>query len=220
MSAKSISRRTFLKAGCLTTAAAGLTVCGLSLATPIADPDSLDLPSFVYGDNKMNQRMLVAYASKLGSTGEIAAEIGKTLSANGLSVDVRPMQENLSLEEYQAILLGSAVRFGNWLPEAVAFVEANRKALNRVPVALFTVHITNQGDDETSRRNRQEFLDQVRPLVDPVEEIFFAGKFDRRGAAELMPGLLARLVPTMDFRKWEKIRAWAEGIHSRLLVPA
>jgi len=211
MSAKTISRRTFLKAGCLTTAAAGLSVCGLGLATPIPEPNTVEFPSLAYGDKNMSYRILVAYASKLGSTGEIAAEIGQTLSANGLSVDVRPVQENLSLDGYQAILLGSAVRYGNWLPEAVAFVQANQEALNRVPVALFTVHITNLGDDEQSRRNRQAFLDQVRPLVDPVEEIFFAGKFDRRGAAELMPGLLARLVPTMDFRKWEKIRAWAES---------
>jgi menaquinone-dependent protoporphyrinogen oxidase len=220
MSAKTISRRTFLKAGCLTTAAAGLSVCGLGLATPIPEPNTVEFPSLAYGDKNMSYRILVAYASKLGSTGEIAAEIGQTLSANGLSVDVWPVQENLSLDGYQAILLGSAVRYGNWLPEAVAFVQANQEALNRVPVALFTVHITNLGDDEQSRRNRQAFLDQVRPLVDPVDEIFFAGKFDRRGAAELMPSLLARLVPTMDFRKWEKIRAWVERIHSQLLVPA
>jgi menaquinone-dependent protoporphyrinogen oxidase len=220
MSAKTISRRAFLKAGCLTTAAAGLSVCGLSLAMPSAESDAVELPCLAYGEKNMSYRILVAYASKLGSTGEIAAEIGKTLSANGLSVDVRPMQENLPLDGYQALVLGSAVRVGNWLPEAVAFVEANRQALRRVPVALFSVHITNQGDDQQSRRNRRAFLDQVRPLVDPVEEVFFAGKFDRRGAAELMPGLLARLVPTMDFRKWEKIRAWAEGIHSQLLLPA
>jgi len=72
--------------------------------------------------------------------------------------------------------------------EAVEYVQANRKALNELPVALFTVYISNMGNDENSRRNRLAFLDAIRPLLDPVDEVFFAGKFDRRGAALLMPG--------------------------------
>jgi menaquinone-dependent protoporphyrinogen oxidase len=217
MATKTISRRAFLKTGCLTAAAAGMAVCGVGLATPTPDASPVDLPSLTFGDKIMCRKILVAYASGLGSTAEVAVEIGKTLNDNGFCVDVRPIQESLQLEGYQAILVGSAVHYGNWLPEAVEFVEANRQTLNRLPVALFTVHITNLGDDETSRRNRLAFLDKVRPLLDPVDEAFFAGKFDRRGAALLLPGWLAHLVPTMDLRKWKEIRLWAGGIHSQLL---
>lgn len=220
MSTEPISRRSFLKMGCLTVAAAGLTVCGVSLATPIPDPSPIDLPSFRYGDKTMSRRILVAYASGLGSTAEVAAEIGKTLGENGIGVDVKSVRENPQLDGYQAVLVGSPVRHGNWLPEAVDFVKTNQGALNRIPVALFSLHITNLGDDETSRRNRLAFLNEVRPLLDPVDEAFFAGKFDRRGAALLLPGLLARLVPSMDFRKWEKIRAWAESIRGQLFPQA
>ena len=165
----------------------------------------------------MSNRVLVAYASGLGSTAEIAVAIGETLDANGISVDVKPIQENPHIEDYQAMLLGSAVRHGNWLPEAVDFVKANRRALNDLPVALFTVHITNLGNDPASVQNRKAFLNRVRPLLHPIAEVFFAGRFDRRGAALLMPSWLARLVPPMDFRKWKTIRAWAEGIRPKLV---
>jgi len=215
MSAKPVSRRRFLKIGCVTVAAGGLTVCGAGLATP--DPPPIELSSFSYGERTMRNRVLVAYASATGSTIDIAAAIGETLGASGLSMDVKPVQEKPQVDGYQAVLIGSAVHHGNWLPEAIDFVKANQPALNRVPVALFAVHITNVGDDETSQKNRRAYLDAVRPLLQPVAEGFFAGRFDRRGAALLLPGLLARLVPTLDFRNWEKIRAWADGSHSLLL---
>ena len=48
----------------------------------------------------------------------------------------------------------------------------------RVRVALFTVHMLNRGDDEISRRNREAYLDAVRPLVQPVAHVFFPGKID------------------------------------------
>ena len=211
-SRKPISRRRFLRVGCLTTAACGLAVCGVSEAASIPDPSSIDLPSFSYGERTLNHHILVTYASALGSTAGVAIEIGKTLGTRGFSADVKPVGENPSLDGYQAVLIGSAVHYGSWLPEAVEFVRANQAALGRVPVALFTVHIRNTGNDDESRRQRLAYLDAVRALVRPVAEVFFAGRFDRRGAALLLPNLVARLTPTMDLRDWGKIRAWAQTI--------
>jgi menaquinone-dependent protoporphyrinogen oxidase len=160
----------------------------------------------------MNSRILVAYASVTGSTAEIAVEIGKTLSSCGYTVDVFPTGEKPRLEGYQAVLIGSAVNFGNWLPEAVDFVRENQEILSELPVALFCVHIRNLGDDDASRKGRQAYLDEVRPLLQAVDEAYFAGRFDRRGAALLLPKLLARFTPTMERRNWEQIRSWAESV--------
>jgi menaquinone-dependent protoporphyrinogen oxidase len=85
-------------------------------------------------------------------------------------VDVKPIKENPQVAGYQAVLIGSAVQNGNWLPEAVAFVKDHQRELNRVPVALFCVQIQNLGEDATSRQNRLAYLDEVRLHLHPVEE--------------------------------------------------
>jgi menaquinone-dependent protoporphyrinogen oxidase len=168
----------------------------------------------------MNKKILIAYASATGSTLEIAAEIGKTLGARGFTVDVKSVRENPQVEDYEAVLIGSAVQYGKWLPEAVDFVKRNQGILRRLPVALFCVHIQNLEDDWQSRRRRLAYLDAVRPLVESIDEGYFAGRFDRQGAALLMPRFLARFIRVFDRRDWDKIRLWAERLGSRLHQPA
>jgi menaquinone-dependent protoporphyrinogen oxidase len=207
---KSASHRQFLKTGCIGAAAIGLAACGVCALA--LDPTSDDPSSFTFGGKNMSNRALLAYASAMGSSMEVATTIGETLGARRFSVDVRPIKEQPHVDGYQAALLGSAVQYGSWLPEAVEFVKTNQRALNQLPVALLCVHIQNLGDDETSLKNRLAYLDAVRPLLQPATEGFFTGRFDRRGAALMLPGWLARFVPPLDFRNWVKIRAWAENI--------
>ena len=106
----------------------------------------------------MNKRILITYATKAGSTVDIAVAIGQTLYARGFLVDVKPVKENPVLKGYQAVLMGSAIRMGSWLPEAVDFVKTNQQALNKMPVALFTVHMLNTGEDDASRTARLAYL--------------------------------------------------------------
>ncbi len=208
MPRQSLSRRQFLKGVCLTVAGAGLTVCGATAAAP--DPLPVELKSFTYGKELMNNRILVTYATAAGSTVEVAAAIGETLASHDLAVEVRPVQDEPQIAGYRAVVIGSAVHEGHWLPEALNFVEAHRTALQKVPVMPFCVHIQNLGDDETRRNAREAYLDEVRALIQPAAEGFFAGRFDRRGARLMLPGWIARFVPTLDFRNWKRIHAWAK----------
>ena len=158
----------------------------------------------------MKKRILLAYASATGSTLEVAEAIAETLAGRGFCVDVRPVKDNPQIDGYQAVLVGSAVQYGSWLPEAIEFIKSSQEALNRSPVALFCVHIRNTENDEESTSNRLAYLDAVRPLVHPAAEAFFPGCFNREGAAMLLPGLVARFVPTIDLRNWDKIRSWSQ----------
>lgn len=166
----------------------------------------------------MMNSILVTYASRFGSTAEVASTITETLRESGYGVDCRPMAEIDSIDGYEAVLVGSAVNYGKWIPEARDFVRDHQEALGRVPLALFTVHIRNIGDDPQSKRERLAYLDEIRPYVDPVAEGFFAGKFTRQGAKDLMPRWATYFVPTIDLRKWDKIRAWARGLPALLEV--
>lgn len=214
-----LSRRNFLKAGCLAGAAAGAALCGVTAARP--EPSPVAHPSFKYGDLTMENQVFIAYATACGSTARVAETIGQALGARGLGVEVRPIEETPPAAELQArgcrtVLVGSAVQHGRWLPAALEYVRANREALNGLRVVPFCVHIRNTADDPASRRARLAYLDDVRALVAPAEEAFFPGRFDRRGAALMMPGWIARFIPTTDFLNLDRVRTWANGLAGRI----
>jgi menaquinone-dependent protoporphyrinogen oxidase len=111
------------------------------------------------------------------------------------------------------VIVGSAIRMGSWLPEAVDFIKNNQQALNNIPVALFTVHILNLGDDEQSRTNRLAYLNSVHSLIQPVDEIFFTGEIDTEKLS-FVDRLMVKMVnsPVGDLRDWDKIHNWSQII--------
>jgi len=178
--------------------------------------DGAQAPSSTFeGESDMGKRVLVGYATRTGSTTGVAEAIGATLAERGYAVDVKPLKEKPALEDYAAVVLGSAVNGGAWLPEAVRYAEANRGALNAVPTALFSVHIMNLGDDEKATRRRAAYTSAVRAAVTPVAEAFFAGK----GPLASDTSLIARWAFKAfggggegDCRDWSAIRGWAKRV--------
>src|SRR6202171_5750832 len=139
----------------------------------------------------MNQPVLVTYASKAGSTVAGADAIGDVLAARGFLVTVRPVKDKPSLQGYQAVVIGSAIRMGSWLPEALAFARDNRARLSQLPTAIFTVHMLNTGDDAASRAARQAYTAPVCQLITPQAEAFFSGQIDS-AKLTLLDRLLAK----------------------------
>jgi len=212
MSIKSVSRRDLLKAAGVTLGASVVTCSGLGFA--VTRTPEFETPEIKYTkESIMNDRILITYATRAGSTIEVAAAIGEVIAARGFEVDVKPVKEKPSPDGYQAVLVGSAIRMGNWLPEAIEFVEKNQEILNQLPVALFTVHMLNRGDDEESRTNRLTYLRDVRPLLTSAEEVFFAGKFDM-SRLSFLDRMISKAVKAVDedCRDWDRIRGWAHTV--------
>jgi menaquinone-dependent protoporphyrinogen oxidase len=208
-----ISRRRFLTLSAVAVGATVVTCSGLGYAA--SRPPEIKTVDNSFGGNSMSQKILVTYATKAGSTAEVSKKIAQTLSAQGAAVDLMPVQKVTDLQAYSAVVLGSAVRFGQWLPEAVKFVQTNQAALNSKPVAFFAVHLMNRGDDENSRKMRLAYLDAARKLVAPRAEGFFAGVGDL-SKVSFLERLIGKAVksPEGDFRDWPAITAWAEGLTS------
>jgi menaquinone-dependent protoporphyrinogen oxidase len=158
----------------------------------------------------MSQKVLITYATKLGSTTEVARAIGETISKKGIAVDVLPIKDVAELSGYDAVIIGSAIRMGSWLPEAVNFVQQNRDQLNKVSTRIFSVHILNQGDSPESQKERQAYTAPLHKLISPEDEAFFSGKIDP-SQLKFVERLLFKAVksPNGDFRDWEKIQNWA-----------
>jgi menaquinone-dependent protoporphyrinogen oxidase len=167
----------------------------------------------------MSHKFLIAYATRTGTTTEIAETIAKTLAARGETVEVLPVQDVTDLSRYDGVLLGSAVRFGQWLPEAQKFVEAHRRDLSQRPTAIFTVHGLNLGDDETSRTQRQAYLTQVRNFVQAKTEGFFAGKIDT-SKLKFFERVLAKALKATGASRLDldAVRSWTEDAYSKLLA--
>src|SRR3982751_2245246 len=82
--------------------------------------------------------VLVAYASKRGSTAEIAETVAATLRREGLRVCLERCEDVQSLEGYEAVILGSAVYMKRWRGDADDFPKKHRKALKQVPFWVFS----------------------------------------------------------------------------------
>ncbi len=215
MTARRMSRRDFLKITGISLGA-GVVACsglgGLAAYTP-----PVTLTESTFGDQAMSKKILIAYASKCGSTGEVAAAIAKTLAQNGGRVDVKPIKEVTDLASYQVVFVGSAIRVAKWLPEAASFVRDNRLILQRVPTAYFTVCMTLAEDTPANRSKAAGFLDPVRAELAPAVEGYFAGKVDPKRLSFIDSTLLkAKKVPVGDFRNWDKIRDWAQSTYAQI----
>lgn len=169
-------------------------------------------------------KILVTYASRAGSTAEVAEAIGKRLSQCGTQVEVLPMQEVNDLSAYRAVVAGSAIRNSKWLPEAMQFVQTHRSELVQKPFATFTVCITlAMSNTDQYRQAVSEWIQPVRAQVRPVSEGLFAGMLDfsklpfNWDTLKLRAVVALGIFPKDDRRDWNAISTWADSIHPLLL---
>jgi menaquinone-dependent protoporphyrinogen oxidase len=163
--------------------------------------------------------ILIAVASRHGSTREIADAIAQELRGVGHAVEVRTIEAALTIEGYDAVIIGSAVYMGAWLPAARQFVDRNRLRLAGVPVWLFSSGPLGQAHPHPP--GDPNHLDELMAATGAQEHRTFVGKLDTSRL-----GLGERLIVTMvnapagDFRDWAAIRGWADEIAAALPVPA
>ncbi len=216
--AKKISRRRFLKIGCASGAGLGLTACGLMALKPTPQPLELEPSSYnMQQSGPGGRRLLVAYASFAGATQEIAHALGRTLGSRGFSVDVVPLTQCGSPRGYDFVIIGSGVYGSQWRPEALEFIPTHQDVLKRVPVAFFSACLAGLSKDAgTLSEHKTTVYGPLRKLVAPVDTVLFAGRINALGASLFLPNWIAKAVPTMDFRDWDRIRAWGQQVFSEV----
>ncbi|RXE56594.1 protoporphyrinogen oxidase [Methanoculleus taiwanensis] len=173
-------------------------------------------------------KVIVLYASRYGSTKEIAEFIAETFRRQGVAADARSVGAAPRLDDYDAVVIGSAVYMGHWMGDAVEFVRQNRAALADRPVWLFSSGPLQLGQEVTSTEDpglEPKEIGEFREAIHPRDHRVFFGALDpaKLGFSHRLIRKLPAgrdLLPEGDFRNWDDIEAWTGGILRALAVPA
>lgn len=153
-------------------------------------------------------RILVAYATKLGSTREVAETIAEDLRAAGHQVDVLAAGQVRARIDHDAVILGSALYAATWLSEANKFVQRHLAELQARPVWLFS---TGPLDPRLAASNPPitRHAAEATSAIGARGHVTFGGRL--AADAPVTPQVLATHT-VGDFRNWEAVHAWARAV--------
>jgi menaquinone-dependent protoporphyrinogen oxidase len=177
------------------------------------------------------KKVLIAYSTWAGATHEVANEIGSVFLANSFNVDVIVANESKNIDTYDAILLGTSIHAGQTVKSFRQLIKQNIDILIKKPTALFVVCANMMKDSEANREETFAWLDRVIGKYDNFKPLSI-GLF---GGAVLTTGddfnklniVIRKTITAMnkkmvdehgrsDFRNWEFIRSWAEGVIKKI----
>jgi menaquinone-dependent protoporphyrinogen oxidase len=174
----------------------------------------------------MQRRVLVAYASRHGSTEGIAHHLATTLRAMDVDATAFPISDIKDADGYDGYVLGSAVYAGHWLHDATAFVHENRNVLRRHPVWLFSSGPLSTDPDDRRHAVPREAASVTSEVAARAHEVFSGAWHQDAKPVGAMENVM-RLIPAArnalpegDFRDWATIEAYAGVVAGELEVAA
>ena len=167
----------------------------------------------------MSPRVVIVYASRKGSTREVAQAIADRLEVDGLRTVVQPASDRVDLGVFDAVVIGGALYMGRWHRDARRFLNRHRRLLATLPVAVYAMGPTTM-DEHSVASSLQQLEDALGsvPDVSPIAVTVFGGV--------LNPARLRfpfNRMPPSDARDWDAISAWADeiaGHFPELEIPA
>ena len=166
----------------------------------------------------MEAAVLVTYATRSGSTEEVARAVAEVLRERGLVVEFQPVRSVHAIEHYSAVVLAAPLYMFRLHKHARRFLSAHRGALMKVPVALFVPGPVKK--DEKDWTLARQHLDKELakfPWLSPIASHIVGGKFDPAKLGfplNLIPAL--RKMPASDARDWTTIRGLAIDLAAML----
>ena len=163
-------------------------------------------------------RVLVAAASKHGSTWEIATSLAHDLidcaagRAIGLDAVAVPVEQQPDPSSFDAVLLGSAVYVGRWLEPAREFASTHLTSLRGRPVWLFSSGPIGAPPFPPDEPHDAQ---PIGTMLSARGHRVFPGRLEKErlsiGERAMVTAMRA---PLGDFRDWAMVHAWAEEIAS------
>lgn len=167
---------------------------------------------------------LVIYSSIDGHTKKISAKIAEYLSEKE-NVDLVSLSEvtTLSLKNYQQIIIGASIRYGNYRKDLFEFIEKNLEDLNEKENAFFSVNVVARKNEKNSAESNpyvNKFLKTTKWKPKNID--VFAGVVDYP-AYNFFDKFMIRLIMWMtsgptdtkarfEFTDWDRVKRFTEGL--------
>jgi len=152
--------------------------------------------------------ILIVYATKHGSTREVAATVADELAVQGFETELRPAADVDDLSAYEGVVLGTALYMGRLHRDARRFLKRHEPTLSTLPIAVFAMG--PQTMERSQVRSSRQQLDRAlakTPKVRPVDTAIFGGVVE---PSELhFP--FNKMVQS-DARDWDEIANWAHEV--------
>ncbi len=158
------------------------------------------------------KKVLIAFASKSGSTKEVAESIAERIQTETVEVDVKNIDSIPNVSEYDMVVVGAPINGMKWRQDAVDFVGIHQSDLMYKRTAYFSLSYTAVLGRKMWRKQISKAFDNVSKQVPPIKTGTFAGKVDGE-----MPAVV-RFIFGMpkdtphDQRDWDLISTWAEDL--------
>lgn len=161
--------------------------------------------------------VLVTYASRHGSTADIAWSIGNSFSDAGIRAEVKKIQNVDDVRPYSLVIIGTPIYDNQILPEVISFTDLHKDWLEKRKVALFVVGRTLRNKDDEKILQTEKILSKLKNNIEVVDTGMFAGKI----SPENLPikerfGNLFGESQIGDFRNWREIGEWAKELRKKI----
>lgn len=169
------------------------------------------------------KKVLVAYATRAGSTQEVAEAIGRELGVKGCDVNVARVQHVKDVTGYDLIVVGTAARMSKVYSEAVDFLKKHARNFGQAQVAYFYSGAVLNVD---TPERRKQALDSLEPMVQirkPALIGLFGGNVDPARLSGFWKFAISRIkegeMAPGDYRDWDAIQSWADELAALPDVP-
>ena len=167
----------------------------------------------------MQSSVLIAYATRAGSTGEVAAAIAAAMESAGVPAELQPVSEVCSLAGREAVILGTPLYMGRFPKDFHNFLQLHREALQTMRPWCFVLGpIQDRLQEFVGARKQAERQLSRYPWLRIAELRILAGRWSANNLPfpfsliRHIPGNPLQKIPAEDIRDWAAIREWATEV--------
>lgn len=164
------------------------------------------------------KKVLVTYGTWTGSTKHAARNVADGLEKAGVKTEMISVDHVISLEGFDGVVIGSAIRAGQIHGGVVKFVDRFASVLAKKPTAFFIICMTMKDDTRENRETVRHYLDPImekHPKLNLIDLGMFAGavEYDKLG---LVPRTILKAMRTEEgnYMKEDAMSEWATFLGS------